>query len=215
MNLTKTPVFLHCFSKFMGILLFVLKHMYISLLLKMINGFSWPAKIMVSPFNFILFINIFQNIRITKNLSWHNLNQIHCTVNGRVLPINRLLSLVITSTSKQYTFSIHNGWLTAGDKICYCFNAEYFQPKAHNLNVSLWSLIFYNYLYLASFNVSDFIQSDHWLKTATAEYFQPVAQNLNSLLDHLWILYNYIYYIYILQNSMCLTFFQTVDYRSR
>ena len=50
MNLTKTPVFLHYFSKFMGILLFVLKHMYISLLLKMINGFSWPAKIMVSPF---------------------------------------------------------------------------------------------------------------------------------------------------------------------
>ena len=35
----------------MWILLFVLKYMYISLLLKMINGFSWPAKIMVSPFN--------------------------------------------------------------------------------------------------------------------------------------------------------------------
>ena len=34
----------------MGILLFVLKYMYISLLLKMINGFFWPAKIMVSPF---------------------------------------------------------------------------------------------------------------------------------------------------------------------
>ena len=35
----------------MGILIFVLKYMYISLLLKIINGFSWPAKIMVSPFN--------------------------------------------------------------------------------------------------------------------------------------------------------------------
>ena len=34
----------------MGILLFVLKNLYISLLLKMINGFSRPAKIMVSPF---------------------------------------------------------------------------------------------------------------------------------------------------------------------
>ena len=34
----------------MGILLFVLNYMYISLLLKMINGFSWPAKIMASPF---------------------------------------------------------------------------------------------------------------------------------------------------------------------
>ena len=34
----------------MGILLFVLEYMYISLLLKMINGFSWPGKIMVSPF---------------------------------------------------------------------------------------------------------------------------------------------------------------------
>ena len=50
MKLTKNPVFLHYFSKFMGILLFVLKYMYISLLLKMINGVSWPAKIMVSPF---------------------------------------------------------------------------------------------------------------------------------------------------------------------
>ena len=35
----------------MGILLFVLKYMYITLLLKMINGFSWPGKIMASPFN--------------------------------------------------------------------------------------------------------------------------------------------------------------------
>ena len=35
----------------MGILLFVYKYMYISLLLKMINGFSWPAKLMASPFN--------------------------------------------------------------------------------------------------------------------------------------------------------------------
>ena len=42
--------FFHYFSKFMGILLFVLKYMYTSLLLKMINGFSWPARIMVSPF---------------------------------------------------------------------------------------------------------------------------------------------------------------------
>ena len=37
----------------MGILIFVLKYMYISLLLKMINGFSWPTKIMVSPFKSI------------------------------------------------------------------------------------------------------------------------------------------------------------------
>ena len=34
----------------MGILLFLLKYMYISLLLKMKYGFSWPAKIMASPF---------------------------------------------------------------------------------------------------------------------------------------------------------------------
>ena len=40
MQLTKNSVFLHYFSKFMGILIFVLKYMYISLLLKMINGFS-------------------------------------------------------------------------------------------------------------------------------------------------------------------------------
>ena len=51
MKLTKNTVFLHYFSKFMGILLFALKYMYISLLLKMVNGFSWPAKIMASPFN--------------------------------------------------------------------------------------------------------------------------------------------------------------------
>ena len=35
----------------MGILLFTLKCIRISLLLKMINGFSWPAQIMASPFN--------------------------------------------------------------------------------------------------------------------------------------------------------------------
>ena len=34
----------------MGILLLVLKFMYISLLLKMIYGFSRPAKITASPF---------------------------------------------------------------------------------------------------------------------------------------------------------------------
>ena len=48
MKLTKNPVFLHYFSKFMGILSFVLKYMFIFLLLKMINTFSWPAKIMAS-----------------------------------------------------------------------------------------------------------------------------------------------------------------------
>ena len=37
MKLTKNPVFLHYFSKFMGILLFALKYID-SLLLKMING---------------------------------------------------------------------------------------------------------------------------------------------------------------------------------
>ena len=37
----------------MGILLFVLKYMYIVLLLKIINRFSWPAKIMASPFKVV------------------------------------------------------------------------------------------------------------------------------------------------------------------
>ena len=41
----------------MGILLFVLKNIYISLLLKMINGFSRPAKIMVSPFKTTISFN--------------------------------------------------------------------------------------------------------------------------------------------------------------
>ena len=53
MKLAKNPVFYHKFSKFKEILLIVLKSIYISLLLKMINGFSWPAKIMASPFNLI------------------------------------------------------------------------------------------------------------------------------------------------------------------
>ena len=40
MKVTKNPVFLHYFSKCMVILLFVLKYMCISLLLKMMKGFS-------------------------------------------------------------------------------------------------------------------------------------------------------------------------------
>ena len=51
MKLTKNLVFLQYFSKFMEILLFVLKYMFISFLLKMINGLSWSANIMASPFN--------------------------------------------------------------------------------------------------------------------------------------------------------------------
>ena len=39
-KLAKYPVFLHNHSKFAGILLFVWKYINISLLLKMINGFS-------------------------------------------------------------------------------------------------------------------------------------------------------------------------------
>ena len=35
----------------MEILLFVLKYMFISLLMRMINEFSWAANIMASPFN--------------------------------------------------------------------------------------------------------------------------------------------------------------------
>ena len=64
MKLAKNPVFLHYFSKFMEIL-FVLKYMYISFLLKMINGFSWPAKIMASPFKYhhlLLFLYLSQGI---------------------------------------------------------------------------------------------------------------------------------------------------------
>ena len=61
MKLSKNPVFLHYFSKFMGILLFVLKYMYISLFLKMINGFFWPVKIMVSNFK------VWKTIPLEKN----------------------------------------------------------------------------------------------------------------------------------------------------
>ena len=40
MKLAKKSVFLHNSSKFLGVLLFVLKYMYVFLLLKMINGIS-------------------------------------------------------------------------------------------------------------------------------------------------------------------------------
>ena len=53
MKFIKNPVFLDYYSKVMGILLFILKSIDISLLLKMKNGFSWPAKIMVSPFKYL------------------------------------------------------------------------------------------------------------------------------------------------------------------
>ena len=49
-KLAKNSVFFHTFSKFTGILLFVSKYTYISLLLKMINGFPDKQKTMVSPF---------------------------------------------------------------------------------------------------------------------------------------------------------------------
>ena len=51
MKLAKNPVFLHNFSKFTGILLFVLNIQGNFLASEMINEFSWPAKIMASPFN--------------------------------------------------------------------------------------------------------------------------------------------------------------------
>ena len=81
MKMTKNPVFLHYFSKFMGIFLFVLKCMYISLLLKMINGFSWPAKTMASPFKFggILWRTMLWTLFlvIIDNTIYHNLSRFH------------------------------------------------------------------------------------------------------------------------------------------
>ena len=58
MKLTKNLVFLHYFSKFMGILIFVLKYMYISLLLKMINGFPDQKKSWSVP---LIMIQFYQN----------------------------------------------------------------------------------------------------------------------------------------------------------
>ena len=55
-KLIKNPVFLDYYSKVMVILLFVLKYSDISLFLKMKNWFSWPAKIMVSPFKILWFV---------------------------------------------------------------------------------------------------------------------------------------------------------------
>ena len=70
MKLTKNLVFLHYFSKLTGILFFVLNYMYISLLLKMINGFSWPSKIMASPFNWRLHHELrMQRFYLTCNLN--------------------------------------------------------------------------------------------------------------------------------------------------
>ena len=72
-------LFLHYYSTSMGILLFVLKYMYSSLLLKMTSGFSWPAKIMASPFKFthplynILIISTAEGIGIScGSVQWAN-----------------------------------------------------------------------------------------------------------------------------------------------
>ena len=66
-KIAKNPFILHNFIKFVGILLIVLKSMHISLLLTIFNGFSWPTKIMASPFNtylsFCLLISFFRNSR--------------------------------------------------------------------------------------------------------------------------------------------------------
>ena len=52
----QNPFFLHNVSSF--ILLFVFIYIYLSLLLKIINGFSWPATIMASTFNIGLYFQI-------------------------------------------------------------------------------------------------------------------------------------------------------------
>ena len=76
MKLIKNPVFLDYYSKVMGILLFILKYIDISLLLKMKNGFSWPAKIMASPFNVnTLLWTSLTAFMMTDLISVHNLHQ--------------------------------------------------------------------------------------------------------------------------------------------
>ena len=102
MQLNKNPVFLHYFSKFMGILIFVLKYMYISLLLKMINGFSWPAKIMVSPFKQLL--TKYQIFTILPQIShfykYRNFSSIFATFQTNCfIPIN-----FIAGTCQEYSF---------------------------------------------------------------------------------------------------------------
>ena len=47
--------------------------MYISLLMKMFNGFSWPAKIMVSTFNFVLNFKSSLNLYLHKNMIMINI----------------------------------------------------------------------------------------------------------------------------------------------
>ena len=51
MKLTKKPCFSSLLQQIYGDFIVCFEIMYISLLLKMIKGFSWPAKIMASPFN--------------------------------------------------------------------------------------------------------------------------------------------------------------------
>ena len=53
MKLTRNPCFSSLFQQIYGDFV-ICFDMYIPLLLKMINGFSWPAKIMASPFNFMI-----------------------------------------------------------------------------------------------------------------------------------------------------------------
>ena len=129
MKITKNPVFLHYFSKFMGILLFVLKYMYIFLLLKMINRFSWPAKIMVSLFNLKPKSSYYY-------LRWHCCILKTCS-SGSVILRNRSPKFPINSFGYMWliwenlshgenlTFWVHTSWcdfpvcdwLTAGYKL--------------------------------------------------------------------------------------------------
>ena len=114
MKLTKNLVFLHYFSKFMGILLFVLKYMYISLLLKMINGFFWPAKIMASPFKLFgcwellgmhssIDYSIFKHwwtvmvitVRLSAVMCWYDLNE-------GVISVDCKLSLLYSPHQSQF-----------------------------------------------------------------------------------------------------------------
>ena len=80
----------------MGSLLFLLKYMYISLLLKMIYGFSWPAKIIASPFKQFIHCVRFDKNERAKNVTFG------CSLDNFIIILGCLVHVLVV-LGKQTT----------------------------------------------------------------------------------------------------------------
>ena len=153
----------------MGIFLFVLKYIHISLFLKMINGFSWPAKIMASPFK-----TLFCTVQV--HLFW--ISSLHTW--PLKLDQGKLLIMVLmykwTAMRFQqvlwscfdkliiiiHKFRLHFDWLTAClldwliDRFMYYFTTN----NNHTTNSLIFILSWQAYRYWGTFT---YAAQDQWL----------------------------------------------------